>query len=93
MYRFSVPGDIDEVQATKMRMDRWLVPVVRDPHVPASLLKLWYRELAEPLVPHRFYDRCLQVSDDPVEACRLVEKMPTINRLVLAYLIRFLQVC
>uniref|UniRef100_A0A914WJT5 Rho GTPase-activating protein 39 n=1 Tax=Plectus sambesii TaxID=2011161 RepID=A0A914WJT5_9BILA len=89
---FRVPGDIDEVQATKMRMDRWLVPVVRDPHVPASLLKLWYRELAEPLVPHRFYDRSLQVSDDPIEACRLVEKMPTINRLVLAYLIRFLQV-
>ena len=28
-----------------------------DPHVPASLLKLWYRELLEPLIPSHFYDQ------------------------------------
>lgn len=90
---FRVPGDIDEVNALKMRMDRWLLPTVSDPHVPASLLKLWYRELADPLIPSAFYDQCLKYCDNATEACRLVEQMPRINRIVLAYLIRFLQVC
>ena len=27
---------------------------IRDPHVPASLLKLWFRELEEPLIPEDY---------------------------------------
>jgi hypothetical protein len=88
-----VPGDVDEVNALRTRMDRWLVPVVTDAHVPASLLKSWCRELAEPLLPAHLYDACLACADDPQAACRLVDtQLPSINRFVLAYLIRFLQV-
>ncbi|KAH7970535.1 hypothetical protein HPB49_009935 [Dermacentor silvarum] len=29
-----------------------------DPHVPASLLKLWYRELHDPLIPAALYQEC-----------------------------------
>ncbi|KFD47995.1 hypothetical protein M513_11123 [Trichuris suis] len=88
---FRVPGDIDEVNALKMRVDRWLLPPVNDPHVPASLLKLWYRELADPLVPDRMYDECIQSAADPDKCCKLIDQLPPINRLVIAYLIRFLQ--
>jgi hypothetical protein len=84
---------VDEVNALRTRMDRWLVPVVTDAHVPASLLKSWCRELAEPLLPGHLYDACLECADDAQAACRLVDtQLPTINRFVLAYLIRFLQV-
>ncbi len=48
-----VPGDIDEVNSLKLKLDKGLIPMdkLSDPHVPASLLKLWFRELEEPLIP------------------------------------------
>lgn len=54
-FYFRVPGDIDMVNAQKLKLERWEVPTeVSDPHVPASLLKLWFRELNEPLIPEQF---------------------------------------
>lgn len=58
----------------------------------ASLLKLWYRELEEPLIPHEFYDECISHYDNPEAAISVVLGLPHINKLVLCYLIRFLQV-
>ncbi|EPY78056.1 rho GTPase-activating protein 39 isoform 1 [Camelus ferus] len=59
---------------------------------PASLLKLWYRELEEPLIPHEFYEQCISHYESPEAAVAVVHALPRINRLVLCYLIRFLQV-
>lgn len=68
---------------------RWLSPSI----VPAaSLLKLWYRELEEPLIPHEFYEQCIAHYESPEAAVAVVHALPRINRLVLCYLIRFLQV-
>nr|KAG5694187.1 hypothetical protein BaRGS_016033 [Batillaria attramentaria] len=90
---FRVPGDIDEVNALKLRCDQWMLPSdCPDPHVPASLLKLWYRELSEPLIPAELYEECVENHADPVAAISIVHRLPEINRLVLCYLIRFLQV-
>ncbi|XP_049621813.1 rho GTPase-activating protein 39 isoform X2 [Suncus etruscus] len=90
---FRVPGDIDEVNALKLQVDQWKVPTgLEDPHVPASLLKLWYRELEEPLIPHEFYEQCIAHYESPDAAVAVVHALPRINRLVLCYLIRFLQV-
>ncbi|XP_077637870.1 rho GTPase-activating protein 39 isoform X1 [Lonchura striata] len=90
---FRVPGDIDEVNALKLQVDQWKIPTgLEDPHVPASLLKLWYRELEEPLIPHEFYERSISSYEDPVAAVAVVHALPRLNRMVLCYLIRFLQV-
>lgn len=53
---FRVPGDIDEVNGLKLQMDKGVLPMetLRDPHVPASLLKLWFRELEDPLIPEEY---------------------------------------
>ncbi len=53
---FRVPGDIDEVNGLKLQADKGLMPLetLVDPHVPASLLKLWFRELEEPLIPEEY---------------------------------------
>lgn len=65
---------------------------VADPHVPASLLKLWYRELYEPLIPAALYHACIGACDDARVAVELVEtRLPPSNRLVLTYLVHFLQ--
>jgi len=87
-----VPGDLDSVNALKVKCDQWQFPSIDDAHLPASLLKLWYRELAEPLIPSIFYDQCI-TNCDKVEPCiNLIQLLPEINRIVLTYLVRFLQV-
>jgi RhoGAP domain len=35
-----------------------------DPNVPSSLLKLFLRELAEPLIPAEFYNDCIKVGQE-----------------------------
>ncbi|XP_068704201.1 rho GTPase-activating protein 39-like isoform X1 [Montipora foliosa] len=90
---FRVPGDIDEVNSQKLKLDRWEIPTdISDPHVPASLLKLWFRELHEPLIPEQFYEECVNNCDDPTVAVALAMSLPEVNKLVLSYLIRFLQI-
>ncbi|XP_034389038.1 rho GTPase-activating protein 39 isoform X1 [Cyclopterus lumpus] len=90
---FRVPGDIDEVNALKLQVDQWRIPEnLSDPNVPASLMKLWYRELEEPLIPMNFYKQCVSNCDDPVAAITVVQSLPELNRLVLCYFIHFLQV-
>ena len=51
-----VPGDIDEVNALKLHMDKGNAPPTEldDPNIPASLLKLWFRELEDPLIPENY---------------------------------------
>ncbi|XP_075904061.1 rho GTPase-activating protein 39 isoform X3 [Nelusetta ayraudi] len=90
---FRVPGDIDEVNALKLQVDQWRIPEnLSDPNVPASLMKLWYRELEEPLIPMDFYKQCVSNCDDPVAAIAVVQSLPELSRLVLCYFIHFLQV-
>lgn len=52
-----------------------------DAHTPASLLKLWYRELYHPLISENLYEECVQ-TEDPKEAMKIVEKLPKSHKLV-----------
>ncbi|KAF8259441.1 hypothetical protein EI94DRAFT_1773929 [Lactarius quietus] len=83
---FRIPGDSDAVAALKMRLDRgsYTLEGVDDPHVPASLFKLWLRELVDPLVPSEMYNDCIAFASDADACCAAVERLPTTNR-------RFLQ--
>ncbi|XP_069674699.1 uncharacterized protein RhoGAP93B isoform X2 [Periplaneta americana] len=90
---FRVSADVDEVNSLKNRIDHWELPNdITDAHAPASLLKLWYRELYEPLIPDSMYAECVNHHADPEMSVALVQRLPEINRLVLCYLIRFLQI-
>ncbi|KAL4648951.1 rho GTPase-activating protein 39-like isoform X1 [Arapaima gigas] len=90
---FRVPGDIDEVNALKLQVEQWRMPEnLSDPSVPASLLKLWYRELEEPLITPKFYQQCISNCEDPTVAIGVVQSLPELNRLVLCYFIHFLQI-
>lgn len=89
---FRVSADVDEVARLKSQMDRWeMTPEPSDAHVPANLLKLWLRELYEPLIPDSLYPECVAEPMTSRRACDLVLRLPTLHRLVLCYLIRFLQ--
>jgi len=89
---FRVPGDIDEVNSLKIEIDKWKTPnALKDPHVPASLLKLWFRDLYEPLIPSRFYDQCIHNCHSEDVCLHIVQSLPPLNNLVFSYLIRLLQ--
>lgn len=98
---FRVSADADEVSALKSCLDRFedgaILAVSQDAHAPASLLKLWVRELYEPLIPDSFYVECVSMRHDDPKAsaaivAALVDRLPDLNRRVLCHLIHFLQV-
>ncbi|CDZ98206.1 WW domain [Phaffia rhodozyma] len=90
---FRVPGNGDQIAMIKDRIDRGLYDLqpFTDPAVPASLLKLWLRELEEPLIPFESYEAAINASEDPNDAWNFVENLPVINRTVLVFVISFLQ--
>eukprot|EP00041_Stephanoeca_diplocostata_P020374 m.454008 g.454008 ORF g.454008 m.454008 type:complete len:554 (+) comp21561_c0_seq2:567-2228(+) len=90
---FRVPGDIDAVNMLKVSLDKFEVSEnYSEPHVPASALKLWFRELQEPLIPETLYENCISSYDDSARAIAVLDLLPPVNRLLLTYAIRFLQV-
>lgn len=91
---FRIPGFIDEVKMLRMRIERgqYSIEGIHDPSTPASLLKLWLRELTEAVIPASFYERCLMVGPNVEEAIRILDELPKHNRNVLKYLIKFLQI-
>ncbi|KAJ6495627.1 hypothetical protein C8R47DRAFT_1115791 [Mycena vitilis] len=90
---FRVPGDGDSVSELKLRIDKgyYTLDGVDDAHVLASLMKLWLRELCDPLVPDEMYNECITNAKDPVICVQIVERLPTINRRVVLFVISFLQ--
>lgn len=62
-----------------------------DPHVLAGVLKLWLRELREPLVPPQLYEQCTAVFADAERCVAFLDSLPPVQRASLTYLVRFLQ--
>lgn len=83
---------VDFRKITDAKLVHSLLSNVTDPHVIAGLLKLFFRQLYEPVFPMSIYDMCLQNSHDGHMACRIFnEHLPNLNKDVVAYLIRLLQ--
>jgi hypothetical protein len=58
----SIPGDLDAVNMLITHLDRSeSIEYLKDAHVPSSALKLWFRELGEPLIPKNYYDKAIDV--------------------------------
>ncbi|NXC18984.1 RHG39 protein, partial [Corythaeola cristata] len=84
---------VPEAMFLRLQVDQWRIPSgLSDPNIPASLLKLWYRELEEPVIPQQFYKECISNYENPDAAVAVVQLLPELNRLVLCYLIHFLQI-
>ncbi|BEI80235.1 hypothetical protein CcaverHIS002_0107640 [Cutaneotrichosporon cavernicola] len=90
---FRVPGDNDVIQHLKSRIDRgqYQLSGITDPHVVASLFKMWLRELEDPLIPTVMYETALEVSRSVDHTILFLKKLPNHNRRVLLFVISFIQ--
>ncbi|CAN0537119.1 unnamed protein product, partial [Ectocarpus sp. 12 AP-2014] len=94
---FRVPGNTEKIQQLKSTFDAGehveFDERIHDVHEVATLLKMYFRELPEPVVPTAFYHPMLEASDLPefVETVRvLVAQLPEINRTCVRLLFAFL---
>jgi hypothetical protein len=77
---------VDFRKITDAKQVKSLLSNVQDPHVIAGLLKLFFRQLQEPVFPSSIYDICLQNGQDGQKACRIFnEHLPNLNKDVVAY--------
>lgn len=97
---FRVPGDVDMVSELRCRIDQeqYNMGNIKDPNVPASLLKFWLRDLADPLIPTENYQDCINVGSNEGQenstenAWGIVKVLPEPNRRVVNYMINFLRI-
>ncbi|KAI9297276.1 hypothetical protein K502DRAFT_301114 [Neoconidiobolus thromboides FSU 785] len=90
---FRVPGDMEMVAELKLRIDKdnYEIEGITDCNVPASLLKLFLRDLEEPLIPSKYYDDCLKASKKCEDAIKIIGSLPEANKKVAQFVIKFLQ--
>jgi len=99
-----VSGDADLSQKLKLELNSRAacnppsgekIWINYDTHIVAGVLKLWLRQLDEPLIPIEIYNQCIAYvsNNDVTGLLKLVnQQMREPNRVVLQYLIAFLQI-
>jgi hypothetical protein len=79
-------------QRIRIENGRYEATGITDPNVPASLLKYWLRDLAEPLILTEYYESCIKHSEDIDQAMDVIRQLPEVNRRIVLYLADFLTV-
>ncbi|XP_064626293.1 rho GTPase-activating protein 44-like isoform X3 [Lineus longissimus] len=95
---FRVAGSSSKVKKLKAAFDAGIVEMddfLRDPHVVAGALKLYLRELPEPLMTYKLYPEWMQAAQKPGDErlqalWTVMDKLPKPNYNNLRYLIKFL---
>ncbi|KAF7730954.1 hypothetical protein EC973_001000 [Apophysomyces ossiformis] len=90
---FRVPGDADAVTDLRVRVENgnYDATGITDPNVPASLLKYWLRDLADPLISAELYSKCIACAENAEKAIEIVNALPEVNRRIVLYMISFIQ--
>jgi hypothetical protein len=98
---FRVPGDADAISDLRASIDKgtYSTEGVYDANVAASLIKLWMRELAEPLLPESVYPDCIKVGkltftrtdkENYAAAKKVLDNLPDTSHRVAVFMIDFL---
>jgi len=88
---FRVPAPAGEVKAVKDLLDEGNFDIITnaaDVQTPCALIKLWIRELPQPLIPEQYYEAC---TESPGKAMDIFTQLPALNQRIIKYIISFLQ--
>ncbi|KAJ6255161.1 rho gtpase activation protein [Anaeramoeba flamelloides] len=89
---FRIPGNAQKISELKDMLDRGVYhdeDLVKDkemnnPFVYGSLLKMWFRELFEPIIPYKFHQQIID-SRKTDEIIQIAESLPKVNKYTLAF--------
>ena len=94
---FRIPGS--HMLCTKLRLQleagQYSGTGLLDPHVPASVLKWWLRDLEEPLIPSPFYNACIEAaksSNPDTASVAVINSLPLLHKTVVYSIINFVQI-
>ncbi|KAM9961762.1 hypothetical protein ACTFIR_004623 [Dictyostelium discoideum] len=92
---FRVPGNVVDINSLKKRFDEgnYEVAPTENVYTIASLLKLWLREITEPLFPLTVYDQCIENSNKREKIFEIISSLPILNQKTISYIIELLQEC
>ncbi|KAJ1921886.1 hypothetical protein H4219_000232 [Mycoemilia scoparia] len=90
---FRVPGNRDLVYMLRIKLEAgdYEADGLTDPHVVASLLKEWLRELSEPLVPSDLYDECVSHAENYKYILGIIRSLPEVHQRTISFLIKLFQ--
>jgi len=91
---FRIKAKADEVFSLRNSYERnpqFAFDPKLSPHVPATLLKEWLRELREPVIPKTEYYRFVEASEDIDALYALVQQLPDVHQNVLYKFLSFVQ--
>ncbi|KAF9584293.1 hypothetical protein BGW38_006958, partial [Lunasporangiospora selenospora] len=90
---FRVSGDLGAVSELRARIElgNYDLSGISDPNVPCSLLRLWIRDLPEPIIPYDMYHQCIQGAQDKEEVAKVVNSLPMWHKETIVYLVSFLK--
>lgn len=88
---FRLSGESNSVKDLKARLDAGMYSLdgITDVHVLTGTLKLWFRELRDPLIPDDFYTNALAISS-PADAGSLFADLSTPRQAIMQYLMGYL---
>ncbi|KAF9403801.1 hypothetical protein BGX21_009897 [Mortierella sp. AD011] len=91
---FRISGDLGAVAELRARIElgNYDISGITDPHVPCSLLRLWIRDLPEPVIPYSMYQQCIQGAQDKDAVTKVVSSLPLWHKEMIIYLVSFLKV-
>ncbi|KAG0378983.1 hypothetical protein BGX24_002136 [Mortierella sp. AD032] len=90
---FRISGDLGAVAELRARIElgNYDISGITDPHVPCSLLRLWIRDLPEPVIPYDLYQQCIQGAQDKDAVAKVITSLPLWHKEMIIYLISFLK--
>lgn len=90
---FRISGDLGAVAELRARIElgNYDITGITDPHVPCSLLRLWIRDLPEPVIPYDLYQQCIQGAQDKDAIAKVITSLPLWHKEMIIYLISFLK--
>jgi len=88
---FRVPGKNTEIFRLRDQFETLDYSITStDANDLAGCLKMWFRELKEPLIPEEYYNDCIAAANDPVECIEIIKRLPELNRRVADAMLSFL---
>ncbi len=94
---FRIPGDSERVAAVVERYNKRLEVNFKNPNCAAGVLKQYFRDLKEPLVPYKMFMPLISILDDTRDLNKRVQNfkvmiamLSPLARHVLSYLLNFL---